>query len=444
MSKSTLLTALILLGLAGGVLIGQYLLFDPSAPPLEDNHWTKLAGEIILIRPLTLLIVPLVFVSVVVAVTSIGHPSKLGLIGGSTLLFYLVTMLVAATLGAFLVSTYRPGDLPPQTQVEMRSTAKARFDASGAVATNIERVQKEEQSHPGAAWINIVRQMVPTNIVEEMSQGRTLGVIVFALLLGLALAAGGEKTAPAVRVFEAIFDALLRLAQWIIWLAPIGVMLLVAYTVGKIGLHALIGPLSKYMLIVLGGLAIQGLVILPLLLFVLVRRNPFGFMWRVRKALLTALGTASSSATMPVAIDACLGAGGCSRRATNFVVPLGSTINMDGTALYEAVATVFLFQLYGIDLSTADLVIVVITATLAAIGAAGIPSAGLVTMVIVITAVNTTLAGRGVEPLPLSAMGVIIGVDRILDMVRTMVNVWGDMVAARVISEIAPDNPAVA
>lgn len=439
MSKRTLLTLLILLGLVGGVFIGQYALFDPSAP-LEDNHWTRLAGELILIRPLTLLVVPLVFVSVIVGVASIGNPSKLGLLGGSTLLFFLVTMLLAATLGAFLASTYRPGDLPGPVQAELRSTAKARFEANSALAANLERVHEDEQSHPGAAWFSVVRQMVPSNVLEEMAQGRSLGVIVFALMLGLALAAGGEKTAPAVRVFDALYEALLRVVQWIIWLAPVGVMLLVAYAVGKIGLHALVGPLRKYMLIVIGGLAIQGFVILPLLLLVLARRNPFGFMWRVRKALLTAFGSASASATLPVSIESCVVEGGCSRRATNFVVPLGSAINMSGTALYEAVATVFLFQLYGIDLSTTDLVIVVFTATLAAIGAAGLPSAGLVTMVIVITAVNTTLAGRA-EPLPLSAMGVIIGVDRILDMCRTAVNAWGNMVAARVMTEIAQDPP---
>jgi Na+/H+-dicarboxylate symporter len=160
----------------------------------------------------------------------------------------------------------------------------------------------------------------------------------------------------------------------------------------------------------------------------------------MRKALLTAFGTDSSSATLPVTIETAIDEGGCSKRSSNFVLPLGATVNMDGTALYEAVAVVFMFQLWGIELGVGELVIVVVTATLAAVGAAGIPSAGLVTMVIVVTAVNTSLAGRGIQPLPLEAIGVIIGVDRILDMCRTTVNVWGDAVGARIITRLAPDD----
>jgi Na+/H+-dicarboxylate symporter len=159
----------------------------------------------------------------------------------------------------------------------------------------------------------------------------------------------------------------------------------------------------------------------------------------VRRALLTAFSTASSNATLPVTLEVSVTEGGCSKRATNFVIPIGATINMDGTALYEAVAALFLFQLFGVDLTFGDTVIVVMTATLAAIGAAGIPSAGLVTLVIVITAVNTSLAGRGLPPVPISAIGIIIGVDRLVDMLRTTMNVWGDVVGAKVITRLAPD-----
>ncbi len=160
----------------------------------------------------------------------------------------------------------------------------------------------------------------------------------------------------------------------------------------------------------------------------------------MKRALMTAIGTDSSSATLPVTIDNAENEGECSKRAANFVLPLGATINMDGTALYEAVAVVFLFQLFGIELEIGQLLVVVITATLAAIGAAGIPSAGLVTMVIVISAVNMNLTGSSDGPLPIAAIGIIIGVDRILDMCRTAVNVWGDAVGAKIISKIAPDD----
>jgi Na+/H+-dicarboxylate symporter len=195
-------------------------------------------------------------------------------------------------------------------------------------------------------------------------------------------------------------------------------------------------------MLVLMGLAVHGLVVLPTVLFIFTRRNPFRYMWQMRRALMTAFGTDSSTATLPVTIDCAENEGGCSKRSANFVLPLGATVNMDGTALYEAVAVVFLFQLWGIDLSFSELLIVVITATLAAIGAAGIPSAGTVTMIIVISAVNKGLQGQGASEahlLPVAAIGVIIGVDRIVDMCRTTVNVWGDAVGAKIISKLAPD-----
>jgi Na+/H+-dicarboxylate symporter len=436
--KGNVLTVLIVIGLVAGCLFGQYVLFDPAVA-IGNDHWTKLAGDLILIRPLMLMIIPLVFVSVVAGVTSIGDPSKLGVVGGSTILYYLVTMLLAVTIGATLVSTIRPGDLPPDVQQRLATEAENAYVASGNVADNIEQARDQRQDNLGGAWMNILRQLIPRNAVNEMAQGRTLGVIVSALLLGLALAAGGERTEIVVRFFDALFDAIMRLVSWIIWLTPAGVFLLVAWTVGRIGFGSLVGPLSKYILTVLVGLAIHGVIVLPLVLLLFTRRNPFAFMWRMRRALLTAFGTDSSSATLPVTIESAETEGGCSKRSANFVLPLGATINMDGTAIYEAVAVVFLFQLFGIDLTIAELLIVMITATLAAIGAAGIPSAGLVTMVIVIAAVNTSLAGRGVAELPISAIGVIIGVDRIVDMCRTTVNVWGDAVGAKIITRIAPD-----
>ncbi len=439
MSKTNLLTLLILLGLIGGVLLGQFALFDPQYQ-YDNNywsgHWTKLAGDLILIRPLTLMVIPLVLVSVVVGVTKIGDPSRLGVVGGSTVVYYISTMLISVTIGTALVTTIEPG-------VGVGNAAEVKLAGEEQFATNLimrDRVEAAEQTTLGDAWLNILKQMIPTNIVREMSATRPLGVIVFALLLGLALAAGGEKTALAIRVFDQLFDALMRLVQWIIWLTPPGVFLLAAWTVGKIGLGDLVGPLAKYMSTVLIGLAIHAFIVLPLVLVIFTRRNPLRFMWQMRRALMTAFGTDSSSATLPVTIESAETEGGCSKKAANFVLPLGATVNMDGTALYEAVAVVFLFQLYGIDLSFAELLIVVITATLAAVGAAGIPSAGLVTMVIVITAVNTSVGGRNIEALPLAAIGVIIGVDRILDMCRTTVNVWGDAIGAKIITRIAPDD----
>jgi Na+/H+-dicarboxylate symporter len=261
-------------------------------------------------------------------------------------------------------------------------------------------------------------------------------MIVFAIVLGAALALSGDVARPAIRAIEGLNEALLRAVGWMLWVIPVGAMLLVASSVGRIGLAELLGPLGLYMAVVIGGLALHGLVVLPLFQLALGGGNPWKFMWAMREALATAFATSSSSATLPVTIRVCETEGGCSRKATRFCAPLGATLNMDGTALYEAVAVVFLFQLYGVHLSMGELAVVVVTATLAAVGAAGIPSAGLVTMVIVIAAVNNSL---GAERLPVGAMGIIIGVDRLLDMCRTTVNVWGDMGAARVMTRIARD-----
>lgn len=469
MHKSGLITALMLIGLTLGVLFGVVIHDDLDAalqtagftkplvwallqvqsalniePVVKTGNftfeWLRDLGTLILIRPLMLMIIPLVLVSVVLGVTSIGDPAKLGLVGGATLLYYLVTMLLAATLAAISVSTFRPGDLPPDQQQALTARAEAEYQASD-VAGKIGQAKQEKKSTLGGAWGNLIDQMVPTNVVREMAEGRTLGVIVFALLLGLALAAGGAATEPAVRVFAALFDAIMRIIGWIIWLLPIGVFLLVSWTVGKAGLGVIAGPMGKFMLLVMAGLGVHAFIVLPFVLAVTARVNPFKFTWACRKALLTAFGTSSSSASLPVTLRVAETEAGCSKRATNFVVPLGATVNMNGTALFEAVAVVFLCQLYGINLEFTELVIIVITATLAAIGAAGIPAAGLVTMVIVINAVNLSLDARGLPTLPEAAIGVIIGVDRILDMCRTMVNVWGDMVGARIITQLAPDPP---
>ncbi len=219
---------------------------------------------------------------------------------------------------------------------------------------------------------------------------------------------------------------------------PLGVFALVVWSVGRIGLGALAGPVFWYVFTVLLGLLLHAVVVIPLVMWMLTRQNPFVFMHQMRSALMTAFGTDSSSATLPVTIEAAEKFGGCSSRASRFVLPLGATINMDGTALYEGVAVVFLFQCYGIPLGPTELAIVVVTATLAAIGAAGIPSAGLVTMAIVVGAVNGSLGGD--KTLPLAAIGIILGIDRILDMCRTTVNVWGDAVGAKIMTRLAPDD----
>ncbi len=424
--STNILTILILAGLVLGAIVGEFGFFDSGAV-IDGNHWLKTTGDLVLIRPLKLLIVPLIFFSVIAGITRIGDPSKLGKVGGATLVYYLATMLMAVILGTCLVSWIQPGLLPEEVRATLQSSGQE-FGAASTATRDL-----------SSAWLNIVYQIIPVNLLDDMVKVRPLGIIVFAIAFGLALAAGGDKTKAARDICNAAFEGLMILVRWVIWLTPIGVFFLVAWTVGKIGFQSIYGPLGWYMATVLIGLAIHGFIVLPLILKLVGGVSPYQFMWQMKRALMTAVGTDSSSATLPVTIDCAEQEGHCSKRAANFVLPLGATVNMDGTALYEAVAVVFLFQLFGIELELSQLIVVVVTATLAAIGAAGIPSAGLVTMVIVISAVNMNLSGEESSPLPIAAIGIIIGVDRILDMCRTAVNVWGDAVGARLITNLAPD-----
>jgi Na+/H+-dicarboxylate symporter len=436
MRPRTILGLLVLAGFVLGVVIGQVVLYRGEAGALGE-HWIRQAGELVLLRPLQILVVPLVFVSVVVGAASIGAPSRLGVVGGATVVYYVTTMLMAATLGTALAASARPGAIDAAAAAPLTSNATAAYARSG-LPEAVPQVQGKEGATLGRAFMDVLEQLVPPSIVDEMLQGRTLGMIAFALLLGLALAAGGEKTAAAVRFFEALFDALMRLVGWVMWLVPPGVFMLVAWAVGNVGLDNVMGPIAKYIAVVGGGLAIHMFVVLPLILLIFARSNPLRFMLQMRVALMTACATDSSSAALPLTMECAVGRATCSRRASGLVLPLGAAMNRNGTALYEAVAAVFLFQLYGIELEFSQLLVVAITATLVAIGAPGLPSTGLLMIVIVINAVNTSL-GDPARVLPLEAIGVIVGVDRLVGMCGTTVNVWGDAVAAKIMSRIAPD-----
>ncbi len=422
-----------LAALVAGVAVGQWLHVGGAS----SEGWAA-AGDLILIRPLMLVVMPLVLVSVIAGVTSIGSPSRLGLLGGASVVYYLATMIAACTLGACLVTLFDPGaGVSAEVAGELLTDGNAALTASPALAP---RMQSGEAEGLSGAWLNILRQVVPGNPFAEMANGRPLGIIGFALLVGTALAVACERI-PSARIardsINGLYEALLLAVRWIVVLLPIGAFCLVVATVARTGLTEFTGPIAKYMGVVALGLLIHAFIVLPIVARLGGVARPWRFMHRCRAALGTAFVTSSSSATLPVTLETCVEAG-ASRRATNFVCPLGATVNMDGTALYEAVAVVFLFQFMGIELGAPELVVVVVTATLAAIGAAGIPSAGLVTMVLVIGAVNTSLADPA-KALPLGAIGIILGVDRILDMLRTSVNVWGDMVGARLLTPLAPD-----
>lgn len=442
MASGHRLTLFILAGLILGTLLGEglYRWYAGAVPAMWVTP-LSLVGNTIFMGALKMVLLPLIVSSVIVGVCSIGDPRHLGRLGGRALLYYFGTMLIAVLTGLVIVSVLQPGD-PQGTGAGLGLAVIESGESSYAQTDSGQRDQIEETGQGGLGRVaqNLLSQLVPANPLGAAANFQLLPVIAFSIFLGLALVTTGERARPLVAVFESLLAASMRLVDWILALAPIGVLALVAWTVARIGLSSLFGPLSWYVLAVLLGLAIHGGLTLPLLLRSFSGASPWRFARDMRPALLTAFGTDSSSATLPVTME-CAEAAGASKRSSRFVLPLGATINMDGTALYEAVAVVFLFQAYGISLGPEQLIIVAITATLAAIGAAGIPSAGLVTMVIVVEAVNASL-GPSVPALPLAAVGIILGIDRLLDMCRTVVNVWGDAVGARILSRYAPDDPS--
>ena len=430
---AALQTALLFLALIAAVTTGQLLHGGDAA---SWRVWS-IAGDYLLVRPLQALVIPIVFLSVLCGIASVGTPAKLGKLGIGTVVLYVLSMLIAAALGATLVEWFAPGaGVTPEARAALMQQAEQTFASD---STRAQRMQDAQSTGVGGAWLNILSQIVPRNPIKDIVEGSTMAAIFAAILLGLGLAAAGEHGRKALDLAESLLAGVMRLIGWVLWLLPVGLFFFVTGVVAKIGLQNVAAPVLKYMAVAIAGLAIHAFVILPIYCQAFGGGNGWRLLWAMRRVFLTAFSTSSSNATLPVTIETCIREGGCSRRATNFCVPLGATMNMDGTALYEAVVVLFLFQVFGVDLSFAEISLVVVTSVLAAIGAAGIPSAGLVTMVIVITAVNGALAGRGIEALPIAAIGVIIGVDRLVDMCRTVVNVWGDCVVAKIMTRVAPD-----
>jgi len=270
----------------------------------------------------------------------------------------------------------------------------------------------------------LIKSFIPSNIFQSLSEGKVLHIIIFSMLFALAvLTLQKSKKEVITNFFDGINDAMLTIAKWIINLSPIGVFALISYIVAEKGLGAILS-LWQYVLAVVLGLFIHAFINLPIIGFIFGKFNPYKYFLKVKEALLIAFSTSSSSATLPVSLEVAEKKANIDKKVAGFVLPLGATVNMDGTALYEAVAVMFVASMYGMDLSLTEQIIVFFTASLAAIGAAGIPSAGLVTMTLVFSAVG----------IPLEGIALILVVDRFLDMLRTATNVWGDLIGTKIIS----------
>ncbi len=383
----------LLIGMIAGAIYGG---ISGTELPMAE-----LIGKLFL-NALKMMIVPLVGSSMILGVTQMGQVKKLGRLGAVTLFYYILTTLLAVTAGLILVNILEPGI--------------NRQIVSGAV-------------HTGGrySFLDVVLGIVPENIFAVMAKGEVLPLIFFSLFFGLVMNSLRDSTDQVLKFFEGLFEISMKMTQLIIVFAPIGIFGLVAARLGKAGgwgaFEEELTRLGMYVLTVISGLAVHSLLVLPLIYFLVVRKNPLDFVRKMGEALITAFSTASSSATLPLTMECAEKNAGIRQSTASFVLPLGATVNMDGTALYEAVAAMFIAQLYGIHLGFADQLVIVLTATLAAIGAAGIPEAGLVTMVLVLHSVG----------LPTEGIGAILAVDWFLDRIRTTVNVWGDSIGAAVV-----------
>ena len=361
----------------------------------------------IFMRLLRMVIVPLIFTSIVSGVAGIGNPRDLGRLGGKTLLYYMTTSLLAILLGLFLANTLQPG---------------AGFESTG------EGFSPDQLERPGS-MAEVLLRMIPSNPVRAATDGDILGLIFFAVTFGLALTFLPDKSRTfLVDAFQAAFEAMMKLTGGIIRLAPLGVLGLIAGAISEMGL-GVISQVGKYFLVVGLGLGIHFFVVLPTLFFLLTRRNPLDHYRVMFAAQQLAFSSSSSSGTLPATMEAMEEEAGVSNKVASFVLPLGATINMDGTALYECAGVLFIAQALGVELTLTQQLLVVITALLASVGAAGIPSAGLVMIFIVLEAVN--LSNEAAHAL----VGLMLAVDRPLDMFRTVVNVTSDSIGAAVIAQ---------
>jgi Na+/H+-dicarboxylate symporter len=348
----------------------------------------------IFIRALRMVIIPLIVSSIISGVTSIGGSKNFGRLSLKTISYYISTTLLAIVTGLILVNLIQPGI---GAQLGLHQLPQN-------LNSNVEKL--------GDTLMGII----PVNPLTSMVEGKILPVIFFSLLFGFFITKTNDPYKQIMtNFFEAVFQVMMKMTHFIILFTPIGVFALIAKIVAQTGIDVFL-PLGGYMLTVIAALSIHALITLPAILYFLGGINPLAHFKAMSAALLTAFSTSSSSATLPLTMSSIEENAGVSNKVSSFVLPLGATINMDGTALYECVAAIFISQVYGIDLSFGQQFIVVITALLASIGAAGIPMAGLVMMTIILNAVG----------LPLEGVGLILAVDRILDMMRTAVNVWSD------------------
>ncbi|MCG9595162.1 dicarboxylate/amino acid:cation symporter [Vibrio sp. Isolate25] len=401
--KPMSLTSRVILGMLAGILTGfaiRSLFADNGFVDTYIVNGLFEVGGQIFVASLKMLVVPLVFVSLVCGTSSLKDLSTLGRMGGKTLAFYIATTAVAITLALTMGNLFQPG--------------------AGADLTAASSFKSAEAPSLG----QVIIDMFPTNPISAMAEGKTLQVIVFAVLFGIAISAAGKPGERIAAVFADLNEVIMKLVALLMNLAPYGVFFLMAKLFTGLGLGAILN-LAEYFVVLAGTLVLHGLVTYSVMLKGFTGLSPITFLKKMEDAIMFAFSTASSNATIPVTMETAKNRMGVENRVSSFTVPLGATVNMDGTAIMQGVATAFIAQAFNIDLTMGDYLMVILTATLASIGTAGVPGVGLVMLAMVLNQVG----------LPLEGIALIMGVDRLLDMIRTAVNITGDSAVTVIVAK---------
>ncbi len=399
MKNNNWLLYFILVGIILGGICGWWF-----GPQMTAVDWI---GEIFL-NALKMLVIPLIISSLIVGISGLGDITKVGKTGVITLVYFMTTTAFSVVIGLSMVNLMTPGE-----SVEMVS------DLPEGVA-----------SKRAMGITDILQSFISPNLVKSMMEMDILPIIIFSLVFGGVLTTLGEKGKGVISFFDTVNEAIMKMVHLVLYVAPLGIFALIASKLGAAGggdaFWAELMKIGKFAFTVLAALLFHAIVVLPTILIFFTRRNPIKYFKGASPALTTAFSTASSSATLPVTIECAEENNGVSRQASLFVLPIGATVNMDGTAMYEAIAAIFIAQMIGVPLGFSEQLIIFVTATLAAIGAAGIPEAGLVTMVMVLQSVG----------LPLEGIGMLLSIDWFLDRCRTTINVWGDSIGAAVVDKL--------
>lgn len=406
----------ILLGMLLGTVVGFALNQFGVA---EWSMYTDPIGTIF-IRLVKMLVVPLVLISLVLGSASLGDIRKVGKMGLKAFLFFMFTTAVASAIGIAVANIGQPGAGMPDEKKEMLMS-QYESEASSTSAGAEEMAQKSEVEK----IFDLLIRLIPTNPFQALAEGDMLGVIFFALFLGICITLiPVEKARPLIAAFDGLNDAVIKMVTLAMETAPYGVFALMLGVVANMGLEILV-LLLKYGIIVLIGLILHIVITHFSFIYFYVRQSPIMFLKAIKEAILLGFSTSSSSATLPISMDVAQRNLGVSREVSSFILPLGATINMDGTALYQAVAALFIAQVFGIDLTFVQQLTIVLTATLASVGAAGVPGAGMITLALVL----------GTIGVPETGLALIFGLDRLLDMCRTTVNIIGDLTLTTVMAK---------